>query len=26
LSKWNYYLLTPYLKQIGITYINEANQ
>ena len=25
MSKWNYYLLTPYLKQVGKTYINETN-
>jgi uncharacterized membrane-anchored protein YitT (DUF2179 family) len=25
LSKWNYYLLTPYLKQVGTTYSSEAN-
>lgn len=26
LSKWNYYLLNPYLKQIGIPYSSEAIQ
>jgi uncharacterized membrane-anchored protein YitT (DUF2179 family) len=25
MSKWNYYLLSPYLKQVGKTYINETN-
>ena len=25
LSKWNYYLLTPYLKQVGTTYIYETS-
>ena len=25
LSKWNYYLFTPYLKQVGTPYSNEAS-
>jgi hypothetical protein len=25
LSKWNYYLLKPYLKKIGVPYSSEAN-